>query len=170
MATNRPLAPGESVLSDARRKGRPEPHWAIAILLDYRIWLPDLWEELLKEWELRPTGWEKSAKAENLYLANSWIRGDVEKAMGCFVEETPGWVPWWFPRKMTLHQGAEQEKMIDLSADQRLAWFDKALAHCAPGGWPPQEPLRNMKIETGVSLLRMLRQVDEYELPGIDRM
>ena len=173
MATKSILPPGEPTLRRARLTGGPEPHRAVAVLLDHRVPLLDLYDELLNKWEHRGKGWQESLDARELFQIERWVHGDPEQAMACFGEETLGWVPWWFPRVMHLKEPTDGEEVVDLTPEQRLEWFDKALEYCSgierlP--WPPEGSLREMKIAIGTSLLEMLREVDEYELPGIDQM
>ena len=151
------LPPGEPTRQEAIRKGQKEPHWAIAILLDFRFNLVDFVENELVSGRDYPD------------------ECDPERAMGMFDKDKPGWVPFWFPRIMHLRRWEEDEDVIELNDQQRLEWFDKALEYYACWRarcewWPLEGLLYQMVKPIALSLLYMQRDADRDEVPGIDRM
>ena len=115
------------------------PHWAIDLLLDPRAPLP----ENLKPGEDYPA------------------QVDFLKALGMFDQESLGWVPLWFPRKMNYQS---------ISPQERLDWFDAALRHFAQAEWPPKGSLSSKKRDVAISLLHMLFVVELQELPTPDKL
>jgi len=117
------------------------PHWAIALLVEPTVEYTDQFE----------AGREYPREA------------NYERALGEFDEQSPGWVPLWFPRDLPNGGGR-------LTPNERFDWFDKALAWYAREGWPPVGPLPFMKRSVALSLLRMESAVERDELPTPDKM
>ena len=88
---------------------------------------------------------------------------NYERALSEFDEQSPGWVPLWFPRDLPDGGGR-------LTPNERFDWFDKALAWYAREGWPPVGPLPLMKRSVALSLLRMESAGERDELPTPDKM
>ena len=143
-----PRPPGFWAVDAAKKEGRPEPHWAVAVLHDHRGRdLPEIVQEL---------DYPRSV--------------DKERALGMFGMDVPGWVPYWFPRVMHLKQWTPDEEVVHVSDQQRLDWFDKALEYYAQTEWPPTGSITEMKTAICLSLLYMCRDADGEELPAPDRM
>ena len=117
-----------------------EPHWAIQIFLDPR---------------------------EELALVNSDLYPNVsqEQALGQFDIQVPGWVPRWFPRIIVT-----DDSVIQLTPEQRLDWFDKALANYAQSEWPPTGSLNSKQQSVALSLLYMLAAQEYSEIPPPDKI
>jgi len=87
---------------------------------------------------------------------------DPARALGLFDKESPGWVPYWFPKE-------RDGRKCDPS--QRLDWFDKALAHFAQSAWPPQGSLSSRQRAVALSLLHMLSVESNFVgIPTRDKM
>jgi hypothetical protein len=95
---------------------------------------------------------------------------DEERALGSFDTNVTGWVPYWFPRVMHLKRWTEDEEVIELTDQERLDWFDKALEHYAQTEWPPTGSITDMKKAICISLLLVCRNADADELPATDLM
>jgi hypothetical protein len=145
------LPPGEPVKRLAKLEGKPEPHWAVAVLLDPRVPLVEFVEnELVREHD---------------YVLDA----DPEKALAGFDETIEGWVPWWFPHRMHPKRWTEVEDGVDLTPPQRLDWFDRALAYYAQSEYPPPEPLSLMKRTIALSMIQMLCRAEQGKIPGADQ-
>lgn len=150
-----PLPPGEPTRQEAIRNGQQEPHWAIAILLDWRFDLVSFVENELVSGVDYPD------------------ESDPERALGMFDKETPGWVPYWFPSYMHLREWQEDEDVIHLTDQQRVDWFAAALEHYSRNAgceWPPKGLLSQMIKPIALSLLYMQAEADQEAIPGIDRL
>jgi hypothetical protein len=106
-----------------------EPHWAVAVLLDPRgASLKDL-VDLLSS----PT---PATSLDQLFESGCpwWGCTRVERALGSYDLSQMGWVPTWFPTRLP-------EAETDLTAEERLVWFDTVVSHFAgpePGGQVPE--------------------------------
>jgi hypothetical protein len=96
-----------------------EPHWAVAVLLDPRgASLQDL-VDLLSS----PT---PATSLDQLFESGCswWGSTRVERALGSYDLSQMGWVPTWFPTKLP-------DAETDLTAEERLVWFDTIVSHFA---------------------------------------
>jgi hypothetical protein len=117
-------------------KGAPQPHWAVALFLDPR-----------------------TEFGNGLQPGEDYPRSvDLDRALGMFDEESPGWVPLWFPDQR------------DGQKFDRLDWFDKALAYYAQTEWPPEGSLSSRQRAVALSLLHMLYEEDLQGIPTPDRL
>lgn len=134
-----------------------EPHWAIRLLHDPR---GQDWDALVEDGEYMELG----------RLPDEPVT--LENALGFFDKEAPGWVPMWFPREVVYDSWRENERRVRLSAEERLDWFDKALAYYAQTEWPPTGSLQAQQRAVVLSLLRILYVVKlEYgQIPTPDEM
>ena len=133
---------GSATFPEASLNGQSvRPHWAIAVFVEPTVEYTD----------------EFVAGREYPRDAN------YERALSEFDEQTPGWVPLWFPRGLPNGGGR-------LTPNERFDWFDKALAWYAQKGWPPVGPLISMKRSVALSLLYMESAVGRDELPNPDKL
>jgi hypothetical protein len=128
-------------------KQQNEPHWAIELLLDPKVPLPEL-----------------TAGEDYPNCANQ------EQALSLFDPSAPGWVPTWFPREMFLNRWTAQEQMVRPSPQQRLDWFDKALTHYAPKTLAENGPESSTKQTIALSLLLMYCAAESQEIPTPDKL
>jgi hypothetical protein len=120
-------------------KGAPQPHWAVALFLDPR-----------------------GEFQNNLQPGEDYPRSvDLDRALGMFDKESPGWVPYWFP---------DQRDGRNFDPSQRLDWFDKALAYYAQSDWLPEGSLSSRQRAVALSLLHMLYEEDLQGIPTPDRL
>lgn len=130
-----------------------EPHWALANLQGgEHPALDDL--QASKEYPQETDYWE---------------------ALGGADPTVPGWVPWWFPRTETrMRPGAgrwiDRAESKDITPEQRLAWFDKALQHYAPKELNPNDKSNSMMRNVAISLLRMRYAAALEEIPTPDKL
>jgi len=93
-------------------------------------------------------------------IGNGWEHDELEP--GSFDLESQG-VPYWFPREAVHNRRRENESRERLSPENRLAWFDKALAYYAQTEWPPAGSVKLRQRAVALSLLQMLYVVElEY--------
>lgn len=131
----------------ALEKQKHEPHWAIALLLDPKVPLPEM-----------------IAGQDYPNCANQ------EEALSLFDPSVPGWVPSWFPQEMFLKRWTAQEQMVKPNPQQRLDWFDKALSHYAPRELAGSGAKSSTKQAIALSLLHMYCAAASQEIPTPDKL
>ena len=126
-----------------------DPHWATKILLDPRgdrLDSPEFMRDLAPE-------------------ISSRIDFHLERALDWFDTDALGWVPRWFPKRLIT-----EDEFRDLTPEERLAWFDKALAYYSVDDWPPSGQLGNKKRAVAKALLSMLRIHELDCIPPPEKM
>ena len=95
---------------------------------------------------------------------------DYWEALGGAEPTVPGWVPWWFPKWIDLNRRTGHPTTKNLTPEERLAWFDKALQHYAPKELNPNDKSNSMMRNVAISLLRMRYAAALEDIPTPDKL